>query len=102
MKPAKIRLIEPSFIGYTGVLCGVQFKDGISVKDLPFIDQQRICASMRAMTLEGENASPSAAYGARHTLSADKVVEKEAPEIVPLKRGKSEEEKKVQHFSRAD
>ncbi|MDV5678098.1 hypothetical protein QM129_28280 [Klebsiella pneumoniae] len=48
MKPAKIHLLEPQFLGYTGILCGVYFKDGISVAELPFLDQQRICASMRA------------------------------------------------------
>jgi hypothetical protein len=53
MKPAKIRLLEPQ-LGYTGILCGIQFVDGISVAELPFIDQQRICASMRATTVEGK------------------------------------------------
>ncbi len=51
MKPAKIHLLEPQFLGYTGILCGVYFKDGISVAELPFLDQQRICASMRAEPL---------------------------------------------------
>ncbi len=102
MKPAKIRLIEPAFISYTGILCGVQFEDGVSAQELPFIDQQRICASMRATTLDGDNVSPSAVYCDRNTLSADKIVEKEAPAIVAINRSKAEEEKKVQHFTREE
>lgn len=86
MKPAKIRLLEPQFVGYTGILCGVQFVEGVSVAELPFVDQQRICASMRASTVEGTNVS-SAAYSRRNELVADQIVEQTAPDIVPLKRG---------------
>ncbi|WP_016597577.1 hypothetical protein, partial [Yersinia pestis] len=94
MKPAKIRLLEPQFLGYTGILCGIQFVDGISVAELRFIDQQRICASMRATTVEGKNVSPSAAYSSRNDLTADDIVETAAPDIVPMKRGTAEVEAK--------
>ena len=103
MKPAKIRLLEPQFLGYTGILCGIQFVDGISVSELPFIDQQRICASMRATTIEGKNVSPSAAYSSRNDLTADDIVETAAPDIVPMKRGTAEvEAKPVQRFTREE
>lgn len=92
MKPAKLKLLESTFVGYTGVLCGVQFKDGVSVKELPFVDQQRICASMRAETIEGKNVSPSAAYTERYdvTLEDVKANEPKAEEIVPMARGVKE------------
>ena len=35
MKPAKIVLLEPQFSGYSGMLCGVQFENGVSVAELP-------------------------------------------------------------------
>ena len=31
MKPAKIRILEPQFASYTGLLCGIQFENGVSV-----------------------------------------------------------------------
>lgn len=100
MKPAKIHLLEPQFLGYTGILCGVYFKDGISVAELPFLDQQRICASMRAETIDGQNVSPSAAFSNRNELVADQIVEPTAPDIVPMKRGVANEETKhVQRFT---
>lgn len=103
MKPAKIRLLEPQFLGYTGILCGIQFEGGISVSELPFIDQQRICASMRATTVEGKNVSPSAAYSSRNDLTADDIVETAAPDIVPIKLGTAEvESKPVQRFTREE
>lgn len=103
MKPAKIRLLEPQFVGYTGILCGVQFDGGVSVAELPFIDQQRICASMRATTVEGKNVSPSAAYSRRNELVADEIVEPTAPDIVPMKRGTAEAEAKpIQRFTREE
>ncbi|HAU5490958.1 TPA: hypothetical protein JD194_18105 [Cronobacter sakazakii] len=103
MKPAKIRILEPQFFAYTGLLCGVLFENGVSVAELPFIDQQRICASMRATTIDGENVSPSAAYALRGNLVADQIVEPEAPEIVPMKRGVEEKEAApVQRFTREE
>ncbi|WBM72993.1 hypothetical protein OH773_21765 (plasmid) [Buttiauxella sp. WJP83] len=103
MKSAKIRLLEPQFVGYTGILCGVQFKEGVSVAELPFIDQQRICASMRATTVDGKNVSPSAAYSKRNEVAADNIVEPTAPDIVPMKRGTAQAEvKPVQRFTREE
>ncbi|EBL8960136.1 hypothetical protein JKH05_004225 [Salmonella enterica] len=103
MKPAKIRLLEPQFVGYTGILCGVKFKNGISVGKLPFVDQQRICASMRASTVDGINVSPSAAYSRRNELVADKIVEPVAPDIVPMKRGTTEgTDKPLPRFTREE
>ncbi|EMA2752288.1 hypothetical protein U2H75_003022 [Escherichia coli] len=107
MKPAKIRLLESQFVGYTGVLCGVQFKDGVSVSELPFIDQQRVCSSMRATTVDGVNVSPSAAYSNRDDISVDKINEPSAPEMISFKKqheiakeNEKEKEKKAQLFSR--
>ncbi|EBX1374164.1 hypothetical protein DQ824_22745 [Salmonella enterica subsp. enterica serovar Newport] len=103
MKPAKIRLLEPQFVGYTGILCGVQFENGISVIDLAFVDQQRICASMRASTEDGINVSPSAAYSRRNELVADQIVEPVAPDIVPMQRGANEvTDKPLPHFTREE
>ena len=103
MKPAKIRLLEKQFVGYTGILCGVQFENGVSVSELPFIDQQRICASMRAETVEGNNVSPSASYSQRNALSANKIVEPSAPKIESLQRDKREPEKgSMQRFTREE
>ncbi|HGG9109455.1 TPA: hypothetical protein ACJJYX_004347 [Enterobacter cloacae] len=79
MKSAKVRLLESCFKSYTGMLCGIQFEDGISVSELPFVDQQRICSSMRAETIEGTNVSPSGIYSERHGLSANNVKETTAP-----------------------
>jgi hypothetical protein len=69
MKSAKVKLLESTFIGYTGILCGIQFEDGISVKEVPFVDQQRICASMRAETIEGRNVSVRAVLRAPQRLA---------------------------------
>ncbi|EIC6864307.1 hypothetical protein LAI64_004604 [Escherichia coli] len=103
MKPAKIRLLEPQFSDYSGMLCGVKFENGVSVSELPFIDQQRICASMRASTVEGKNVSPSAAYGERNDLNVDQIVEPSAPDIVPMKRGTADEAAKpIQTFTREE
>ncbi|ENL8728909.1 hypothetical protein AB6I73_003869 [Citrobacter amalonaticus] len=103
MKPAKIRILEPQFASYTGLLCGIQFENGVSVSEMPFIDQQRICASMRATTTDGHNVSPSAAFAERGSLVADQIVEPSAPEIAPMKRGTGEDESKpVQRFTREE
>lgn len=81
-----------------------QMKDeGLSVAELPFIDQQRICASMRASTVEGKNVSPSAAYSDRGELTADLITEPAAPDIVPMKRGTPDEPaKQIQTFTREE
>lgn len=103
MKPAKIQLLEPQFLGYTGILCGIQFVDGVSVAELPFIDQQRICASMRATTVEGKNVSPSAVYSSRNDVNVGDIIEPTAPDIVPMKRGTAEVvAKPVQRFTREE
>ncbi|EPO1520846.1 hypothetical protein ACT6ML_004524, partial [Escherichia coli] len=66
-------------------------------------DQQRICASMRATTVEGKNVSPSAAYSSRNNLTAEDIVETPAPDIVPMKRGAAETKPKpVQRFTREE
>nr|WP_085000750.1 hypothetical protein [Cronobacter sakazakii] len=58
---------------------------------------------MRATTIDGENVSPSAAYALRGSLVADQIVEPEAPEIVPMKRGAEEREPApVQRFTREE
>ena len=71
MKSAKVKLLESTFKGYTGLLCGVQFEDGVSVEELPFVDQQRICASMRAETVDGRNVSAAGAYSERYSVNAE-------------------------------
>lgn len=101
MKPAKIRLLEPQFRSYTGILCGAMFEDGVSISKLPFLDQQRICASMRAETFEGKNVSVTGMYSELHDVSADdaKKTEVSAPKINSLKR---EETVVTQSFSREE
>ena len=83
MKSAKVKLLESTFKGYTGLLCGVQFEDGVSVEELPFVDQQRICASMRAETIEGRNVSASGQFSERHNVSLEDVLanEPKAPDV---------------------
>ena len=102
MKPAKLRLLESTFAGYTGVLCGVEFVEGVSTKELPFVDQQRICASMRAETIEGRNVSASGQFSERHDISLEDAIKTEAkaPKIVPMERG--EATPNLQKFTRAE
>ncbi|HHN8518370.1 TPA: hypothetical protein ACRRZQ_003735 [Klebsiella quasipneumoniae] len=87
MKSAKVKLLESTFKGYTGLLCGVQFEDGVSVEELPFVDQQRICASMRAETVDGRNVSAAGAYSERYTVNAEAVKEYAAEPVTNLVRG---------------
>jgi hypothetical protein len=90
MKSAKVKLLESTFIGYTGILCGIQFEDGISVKEV--VDQQRICASMRAETIEGRNDA-SGQFSERHNVSLeDAANEPKAPDVAPMQRGVVEPE----------
>lgn len=103
MKPAKVRLLEGAFKGYTGFLCGVHFENGVSITELPFVDQQRICASMRAETIEGKNVSPSGIYSTRHTINAGDIKETAAPEVINLAReDDSGNSRHVQRFSREE
>ncbi|MEM0805592.1 hypothetical protein J4V46_24495, partial [Escherichia coli] len=85
MKPAKIVLLEPQFSGYSGMLCGVQFENGVSVAALPFSDQQTICASMRSSQVESTNVSSSAAYRHRGEFTPARITEPAAPALVPSK-----------------
>ncbi|MER4550003.1 hypothetical protein J9B09_25590, partial [Klebsiella pneumoniae] len=87
MKSAKVKLLESTFKGYTGLLCGVQFEDGVSVEELPFVDQQRICASMRAETVDGRNVSAAGAYSERYSVNAEAVKEYAAEPVTNLVRG---------------
>lgn len=87
MKSAKVKLLESTFKGYTGLLCGVQFEDGVSVEELPFVDQQRICASMRAEPVDGRNVSAAGAYSERYSVNAEAVKEYAAEPVTNLVRG---------------
>ncbi|MBD0905662.1 hypothetical protein ACLH2J_24670 [Klebsiella michiganensis] len=87
MKSAKVKLLESTFKGYTGLLCGVQFEDGISVQELPFVDQQRICASMRAETIDGRNVSAAGAYSERYNVTTENLKEHVAEPVTNLDRG---------------
>lgn len=87
MKSAKVKLLESTFKGYTGLLCGVQFEDGISVHELPFVDQQRICASMRAETIDGRNVSAAGAYSERYNVTTENLKEHVAEPVTNLDRG---------------
>lgn len=87
MKSAKVKLLESTFKGYTGLLCGVQFENGVSVQELPFVDQQRICASMRAETIDGRNVSAAGAYSERYDVTADTVKEYIAEPVTKMERG---------------
>ena len=102
MKSAKVKLLESTFKGYTGLLCGVQFEDGVSVEELPFVDQQRICASMRAETIEGRNVSASGQFSERHNVSLEDVLanEPKAPDVATMQRGVVEPE--VPKFTREE
>jgi hypothetical protein len=87
MKNATVKLLESTFKSYTGLLCGVQFEDGVSVKELPFVDQQRICASMRAETIDGRNVSAAGAYSERYSVTAENLKEHVAEPVTNLDRG---------------
>ncbi|HGL3854468.1 TPA: hypothetical protein ACKE3U_003797 [Klebsiella aerogenes] len=87
MKNAKVKLLESTFKGYTGLLCGVQFENGVSVQELPFVDQQRICGSMRAETIDGRNVSASGAYSERYDIAASDVKEHVAEPVTRMERG---------------
>ena len=87
MKTAKVKLLESTFKGYTGLLCGVRFEDGVSVEELPFVDQQRICASMRAETIDGRNVSAAGAYTERYSVTSDTITEAAAEPVQNLERG---------------
>ncbi|MCU6236772.1 hypothetical protein KWH75_06780 [Morganella morganii] len=88
MKPAKVRLLESAFAGYTGVMSGVMFKDGVSLSEIPFIDQQRICSVMKAETIDGKNVSGAAALSESRNVSAKDAVaaEKAAAPVVTMER----------------
>lgn len=78
MKPAKIKILESAFTAYSGYLFGVEFKNGVSVSVLPYIDQQRICAIMKAETLDGENVSTASSLAKNRELKADSALKMEA------------------------
>nr|WP_181374645.1 hypothetical protein [Pectobacterium carotovorum]AKG47469.1 hypothetical protein pA_00029 [Pectobacterium carotovorum] len=88
MKPEKIKILESAFSAYSGYLFGVEFKNGVSVCELPYIDQQRICAIMKAETLDGENVSTASSLAKNRELKADTALEMEveAEPVVELKR----------------
>lgn len=88
MKPAKVRLLESAFAGYTGVMSGVMFKDGVSLSEILFIDQQRICSVMKAETIDGKNVSGAAALSESRNVSAKDAVaaEKAAAPVVTMER----------------
>ncbi|HHT4259130.1 TPA: hypothetical protein ACTYZB_004797 [Klebsiella variicola] len=90
MKSAKVRLLESTFKGYTGLMCGVHFENGVSVNELPFVDQQRICSSMRAETIDGRNVSASGVYSERYELNAADVKEQAAEPVTNMSRGVAE------------
>lgn len=100
MKSAKVKLLESTFKGYTGLLCGVQFENGVSVQELPFVDQQRICASMRAETVDGRNVSAAGAYSERYAVTADTVKEYIAGPVTKMERGTVESD--VQIYTREE
>ncbi|MCJ8600994.1 hypothetical protein MWH03_00170 [Klebsiella pneumoniae] len=93
MKEAKVQILEPSLSGYTGVLCGAEFKNGISVRELSFIEQQRLCAVMRAVTIDGNNVSPAGMLvaGSHKTASEARLEEKTAEPVTTLPRGQKAE-----------
>lgn len=101
MKPAKVRLLESAFSGYTGIMSGVMFKDGVSLSEIPFLDQQRICSIMKAETIDGENVSGAAALSqSRHISAQDAVAaEKAAVPVVGMER---ESDKVEVRYTRAE
>lgn len=83
MKAARIKILEPSLQHYTGTLCGAEFREGISVQALSFLEQQRICAVMRAQTVDGDNVSPSGQLAAAYNKTAEEA-RKEEKSAAPL------------------
>lgn len=104
MKSAKIRLLESQFREYTGPLCGVMFENGLSVSELSFIDQRRICASMRAETVDGVNVSISGAYGDNYSLDSGEAKRSEisAPEVNIIETKTQETQSKVAVYTREE
>ncbi|KMJ44960.1 hypothetical protein AB204_11490 [Xenorhabdus khoisanae] len=101
MKPAKVKLLESAFSGYTGVMSGVMFENGVSKTAIPFIDQQRICSIMKAETVEGKNVSGAAALAESREITAKQALELEtkAKPIAELLR-EGENDAPVTRFTR--
>lgn len=89
MKEAKVKILEPALSRYTGILCGAEFKGGISVRELSFLEQQRLCAVMRAETVAGDNVSPAGQLvkSTRKTADEARREEKAAEPVTTLPRG---------------
>ncbi|PHM52404.1 hypothetical protein [Xenorhabdus hominickii] len=103
MKPAKIKLLEPAFTNYTGIMCGIMFKNGESKTLVPFIEQQRICSIMKAETVEGKNVSGAATLAeSRDMTSVDALkVEQKAEQIKPSQR-ESEVDELIVRYTRGE
>ncbi|MEQ4626805.1 hypothetical protein AB6G19_23190 [Providencia manganoxydans] len=101
MKPARIRILESAFAKYIGVMFGVEFKDGVSVNEIPYIDQQRICSIMKAETLDGENVSGSAALANGRNITAKDAIKHEA-KAEPIIESKRESVEITIRYSRAE
>lgn len=88
MKAARIQILEPSLQNYTGILCGAEFKEGTSVRELSVIEQQRLCAVMRAQTIDGDNVSAAGQLANSRNKSADEArkEEKSAEIVEPMAR----------------
>lgn len=89
MKPAKIKLLESAFASYTGYMSGVEFKNGESIGEVPFVDQQRICSIMKAQTIEGVNVSGASALAMSRELTSFFALEneKKADLVIDSPRG---------------
>lgn len=55
-----VKITERSFLGYTGMLGDIEFKDGISVDKLGRNQIDRLSAAMRIETIEGGGLGPAA------------------------------------------
>ena len=70
----KIRLKEKGFESFTGFMGEVEFKDGVSVEDVPRMFADRIAAAMRTETVDGKEIGELARLRENKDMPAPDVI----------------------------
>jgi hypothetical protein len=53
----RIKIVEPGWAGYTGIVGIVQFEEGVSIEEVSRAEADRIGATLRVETLEGKQVN---------------------------------------------
>lgn len=61
---AIVKINEPGFDSFNGDIGGIEFENGVSIRDLSPLEVNRLSAAMRVETLEGEQLGVAAAIAA--------------------------------------